>query len=91
MKRQLTGIWNIGIDVGVSELISSGKVIVKQGVELEKLTPDSLVFNDGSALEVDVIVWAYVSPSFSTIIIFLTRRFGFIRTGYVSASASVRT
>ncbi|KAG6813422.1 hypothetical protein H0H92_011119 [Tricholoma furcatifolium] len=47
-----------GIDVGCAELITAGKVHVKQGVEPELFTKDSLVFSDGSELPVDVVIFA---------------------------------
>lgn len=35
---------------------------VKQGVDVEKLEADGMVFKDGSKIIADVIVLAYVSP-----------------------------
>lgn len=46
------------IDVGASQLIIDGKIKVKQGVELERFTPDGVVFSDGASLPADVVVLA---------------------------------
>ncbi|MFC4006988.1 flavin-containing monooxygenase [Nonomuraea purpurea] len=46
------------INVGCSDLIAAGRVRVKQGVEIERLTADSAVFTDGDRLEVDMVVVA---------------------------------
>ena len=46
------------IDVGCAELIISGKVKVKQGVEIDHLTDSTVVFTDGSELEADAIILA---------------------------------
>ncbi|KAJ7784755.1 FAD/NAD-P-binding domain-containing protein [Mycena metata] len=49
------GYW---LDVGCTELIGSGQVKIKHGVEIEKLTVDSVIFEDGSMLQADAIVFA---------------------------------
>ncbi|KAF8076714.1 FAD/NAD-P-binding domain-containing protein [Lyophyllum atratum] len=49
------GYW---IDVGCAQLISSGKVKIKQGVEPERFLEDAIVFNDGSILRADVVIFA---------------------------------
>jgi cation diffusion facilitator CzcD-associated flavoprotein CzcO len=46
------------INVGCAELIAAGKVGVKQGVEIERLTQDGVVFSDGSTMSADVVVLA---------------------------------
>ena len=46
------------INVGCSELIIEGRIKIKQGVEIEHLEGQSVVFTDGTTLEVDVIVVA---------------------------------
>jgi putative flavoprotein involved in K+ transport len=46
------------IDVGCSELIASGKVKVRSGVEIREVRPQSVVLTDGSELAADVIVYA---------------------------------
>ncbi|KAJ7764270.1 FAD/NAD-P-binding domain-containing protein [Mycena metata] len=51
-------VWSIALDVGCSALISSGKVKIKQGVELAELNTDSVLFTDGSSLEADVVIFA---------------------------------
>ncbi|KAJ7303781.1 hypothetical protein DFH08DRAFT_985900 [Mycena albidolilacea] len=46
------------LDMGCGQLIVEGKVKVKQGVEIEKLESDGIVFKDGSRIQADVIVLA---------------------------------
>ncbi|KAJ7042123.1 FAD/NAD-P-binding domain-containing protein [Mycena alexandri] len=46
------------VDVGCAELISSGKVKIKHGVELAEFKTDSVLFTDGSSLEADVVIFA---------------------------------
>ncbi|KAJ3778260.1 dimethylaniline monooxygenase [Lentinula raphanica] len=49
------GYW---LDVGAAELIISGKIKIRQGIEPERLTHNSLTFNDGSSMEADAIIFA---------------------------------
>ncbi|KAJ3922229.1 FAD/NAD-P-binding domain-containing protein [Lentinula edodes] len=49
------GYW---LDVGAAELIISGKIKIKQGVEPERLTKYSMIFNDGSSVQADAIIFA---------------------------------
>jgi len=44
--------------VGCAELIRSGKVKVKQGVEIARFNDRSVVFTDGSSLEADAVIFA---------------------------------
>lgn len=46
------------IDVGSTQVIASGEVKVKQGVTVDHLEADRVVFSDGSSLSVDIIVLA---------------------------------
>ncbi len=46
------------LDVGCSELIASGEVKVRSGVEIARLTTNSAVLTDGSEIPADVIVYA---------------------------------
>ncbi len=46
------------LDVGCSELIASGQVKVRTGVELKEIKPDRVVLTDGSEIPADVIVYA---------------------------------
>ena len=46
------------IDVGASRLIADGKIKVKQGVEVERLTEDGVLLTDGTSLPADVVVLA---------------------------------
>lgn len=45
------------IDVGASQLIIDGKIKLKTG-QVSEIVPDGIVFEDGSKLEADVIVYA---------------------------------
>ena len=47
------------VDVGVAQLIGSGKVNVKQGAEIKDLTQNRIVFTDDTVLEGDAIIFAY--------------------------------
>ncbi|GBE77698.1 FAD/NAD-P-binding domain-containing protein [Sparassis crispa] len=59
--ERLGGYW---VDVGCAELIESGQVKVKQGVEPKRFTENGLGFTDDTELDADVIIWAtgYVDP-----------------------------
>ncbi len=46
------------IDVGASELIADGRIKLKSGVEIERMTEDSVVLNDGTELKADLVVYA---------------------------------
>jgi putative flavoprotein involved in K+ transport len=46
------------IDVGASELVADGKIKLKSGVGVERIKEHSVVFNDGSELPADLIVYA---------------------------------
>jgi len=46
------------IEVGASELIADGRIKLKSGVEVERLTEDSVVLNDGTELKADLVVYA---------------------------------
>ncbi|KAF5345198.1 hypothetical protein D9758_009716 [Tetrapyrgos nigripes] len=47
-----------GLDVGCADLIASGKIKVKQGVEVCSVTADTATFSDGSSLPVDALIFA---------------------------------
>ncbi|KAJ7085615.1 FAD/NAD-P-binding domain-containing protein [Mycena crocata] len=49
------GYW---IDVGAAELIRSGKIKIKQGVEIARFTESSAIFTDGSSLDIDAVIFA---------------------------------
>ena len=61
-----TGIWPMYlrrgsgyyIEVGASELIADGSIKLKSGVEVARLTEDSVVLDDGSELKADLVVYA---------------------------------
>jgi putative flavoprotein involved in K+ transport len=46
------------IDVGASQLIIDGKIKLKAGSDVEKLTKDTVVLKDGTELAADVVVYA---------------------------------
>lgn len=46
------------IDVGASQLIADGKILVKQGVEIERFTATGVEFTDGTELAADIVVLA---------------------------------
>ncbi|KAJ7450862.1 FAD/NAD(P)-binding domain-containing protein [Mycena latifolia] len=46
------------MDTGCAQLIVDGKIKMKQGVEVEKLEADGMIFKDGSKIAADVIVLA---------------------------------
>jgi putative flavoprotein involved in K+ transport len=46
------------IDVGCSELIASGEVTVRSGVEIARFTEDTAILTDGSSLPADLVVYA---------------------------------
>lgn len=63
------------IDIGASELIADGKIHLKQGVEVVEIRDgNTVVFGDGSTLEVDLIVfatgyeqfWNHIRPALGT-------------------------
>ncbi|KAL4243845.1 hypothetical protein ABKN59_010876 [Abortiporus biennis] len=49
------GYW---LDKGGADLIGSGEIKVKQGIQPVKFTENALVFQDGSKLEADVVIFA---------------------------------
>ncbi|KAL2889874.1 putative indole-3-pyruvate monooxygenase YUCCA11 [Ceratocystis lukuohia] len=46
------------IDVGAAAMIAAGQIGVKSGHEISHLTPDGVVFDDGSELKADHIIFA---------------------------------
>jgi putative flavoprotein involved in K+ transport len=57
MKALRTGT-GYYLDVGCSELIASGDVKVRSGVEIARLTEDAAILTDGSTLPADLVVYA---------------------------------
>ncbi|RUU11508.1 NAD(P)/FAD-dependent oxidoreductase [Mesorhizobium sp. USDA-HM6] len=55
MKAYRTGS-GYYIDVGACELILNGEISVKSGVGIKSLTPNGILFEDGSELAVDAII-----------------------------------
>ncbi|KAJ7164476.1 FAD/NAD(P)-binding domain-containing protein [Mycena filopes] len=51
------------LDVGCGQMIIDGKIKIKQGVEIEKLDADGVVFKDGSKIGADVVVLAIGNES----------------------------
>ena len=46
------------IDVGASEMVADGRIKLKSGVEVQEVKAKSILFNDGSEIDADVIVMA---------------------------------
>jgi len=46
------------LDVGASELVADGRIHLFSGVEIDRLTPRSVVLSDGNELEADLVVYA---------------------------------
>lgn len=46
------------IDVGAAAMVADGRIALKSGVGVERLTETSLVLSDGSELQADVIIYA---------------------------------
>jgi len=46
------------IDVGASELVADGRIKLKSGVNIERITDNSVVLTDGTELPADLIVYA---------------------------------
>jgi len=46
------------LNVGASDLIIDGKIKIKSGVGIERLTARQVIFTDGSALDADIVVLA---------------------------------
>lgn len=46
------------IDVGASELVASGDVALRSGVQVARIRPEGVELSDGSVLEADLIVYA---------------------------------
>jgi len=44
------------LDVGATQLIIDGEIKVKSGVEIKKLTPDGILFSDGTEIEAELII-----------------------------------
>ncbi len=46
------------LDVGASELVADGRIKLRSGVQIERLTPHTVVLSDGSELQADLVVYA---------------------------------
>jgi putative flavoprotein involved in K+ transport len=46
------------IDTGASELICDGRIGLRSGVQIERITEDAVVLDDGSRIECDLIIYA---------------------------------
>ena len=55
MKAYRTGS-GYYVDVGASQLIIDGQIKIKSGAEIEGLTPDGLLFTDGSKISADIVI-----------------------------------
>jgi hypothetical protein len=52
------------VDVGFSDLLIRGGLDLKTGSELAQYTEDRVHFTDGTSLEVDAVIYAYVAARF---------------------------
>ena len=52
-----------GIDVGAADLIINGAINIKSGAEIKAFDENgkTVLFTDGSEMDVDAIIFAYVS------------------------------
>ena len=48
----------LGLDKGAADLIASGSITVKHGVEPTQLSSEGIVFSDGSSLAADAVIFA---------------------------------
>ena len=48
----------IGIDVGCANLIATGRVKVRSGIEIDCFKENGVVYTDGSAQDADVVIYA---------------------------------
>ena len=48
------------LDVGFGQSVIEGKVNIKSGTEVDHFESDAIVFQDGTRVEADVVVLAYV-------------------------------
>jgi len=61
-----TGLWikylrkgaGYYIDVGASQMIVDGRIKLRSGVGIDRLTKDSVILSDGSELKADIVVYA---------------------------------
>lgn len=57
-ERVQCSVYVLGLDVGCAELIASGKVSIRQGVEPVSFTETGILFNDGTELQADAVIFA---------------------------------
>lgn len=56
--RVKCGVYVLGLDVGCAGLIASGDVAVRQGVQPISFTETGILFNDGTELQADAVIFA---------------------------------
>lgn len=56
--RALTGVNNYYIDVGASQMIIDGKIKVKSGSGVDRLTENSVILDDGREIAADAVIYA---------------------------------
>ena len=57
-KKPVNSSQLTGLDKGGADLIASGEVKVKQGIQPTAFSEHTLVFEDGSELEADAVIFA---------------------------------
>ena len=49
---------DVGVDVGLADLITGGLVAVKSGAEIQKFGENGVTFTDGSEMNIDAVIFA---------------------------------
>ena len=57
-RKQPERILRTGLDKGGADLIADGRIKVKSGAQPARFTEDSVVFDDGTELPADVVIFA---------------------------------
>ena len=84
-----------GIDVGAADLIINGAINIKSGAEIKAFDENgkTVLFTDGSEIDVDAIIFAYVSLLSDVCMSLISengRSFSIYRTGYENIRSSIR-
>jgi cation diffusion facilitator CzcD-associated flavoprotein CzcO len=74
LGAHMSGKDSYQIDIGASQLVAEQSVRLKQGVEVEEVKGSTVVFSDGSNLDVDLIIfatgyhqfWGHIKPALGT-------------------------
>jgi hypothetical protein len=55
------------VDAGFSDLVLADKIAIKSGTELARFTPTGVEFKNGSALDVDAVIFAYAVAALAVV------------------------